>query len=641
MINLTLRSWQSQFARQLAAHRRDDFLLVACPAAGKTLAAGAAVAGVMRARGCDQLVVVCPTVVVRDQWCRELGRLGYRMLTQFTGTGWPEYVHGVCVTYAQVAQRADRYAAACAGRRTVVVFDEIHHAGQQLTWGAAIEDAFSEAVLRLMLSGTPFRSDQDRIPFVCYAEDGSCVPDYSYDYARAVRDGVCRPIQFHAHDGLITWREDEGPQTARFSDRVAEAARARRLRAALDPAHPYLTTLLEGAHQDLLALRRSVKDAAGLVVCDTQAHALEVDKLITEITGSVPVLAMSDLPRAHQAIIAFSDEDEPWLVSVRMVSEGVDIPRLGVIVWATAATTELMVRQVAGRALRGRAEYAKLPAIVHMPADPELVRYAQRLEVLGGGVSTRPGSRTSGKRRRRAAPSRTAREIDPAPFVAWFDKQAAAVGAAAVIFRCGWDYEAGTRTMHRWRNEGAKAHTLTMLDACHIAGVDFDDLFAGEEYAQAREFVHDPNPAAEDIDYRSIDAQPIHGATPRILAPALPNRRLHAVGEVMDVSTPELPLSPQEVLEAEQAHEALRGELFRTLAIYVQLRRMIEPAYQMASAHRDLSAAVGTAVDATSPDEKVAEALEWIRQQVAQFAARHPKQFKDLARAHRRIAIAS
>jgi superfamily II DNA or RNA helicase len=326
VIKLNLRSWQSQFARKLAAHRREDFLLVACPAAGKTLAAGAAAAAVMHARRCDQLIVVCPTVVVRDQWCRELARIGYHMLTQFERDGWPGYVHGVCVTYAQVATRADRYATACTERRTVVVFDEIHHAGEQLAWGSAIADGFAGAKLRLMLSGTPFRSDQDRIPFVRYAKDGSCVPDFTYDYARAVRDGVCRAIEFRAHDGVITWRDGEDPQTARFSEPVAKVARARRLRAALDPAQPYLTSVLTAAHEDLLALRDRVSDAAGLIVCDTQAHALAVDKLISEITGSVPVLAMSDLPRAHQAIVAFADEVGEWLVSVRMVSEGVDIP---------------------------------------------------------------------------------------------------------------------------------------------------------------------------------------------------------------------------------------------------------------------------------------------------------------------------
>ena len=418
-VNLTLRDWQSQFARALAGHRRDDFLLVACPAAGKTIAAGAAIAGVMSARDCDQLVVVCPTVVVRDQWAAELNRLGYRMLTRLEHGTWPEHVHGVCATYAQVAQRPDRYAAACARRRTVVICDEIHHAGQQLSWGAAIATAFTGAQLRLMLSGTPFRSDRDEIPFLRYGPDGMCQPDYAYDYPRAVRDGVCRPVEFRTHDGVITWLDDAGEeQTASFARRLPGPARARRLRACLDPSQPYIAALLADAHDDLLRLRDSVPDAAGLVVCDTQAHALEIDGLLTEITGQVPVLAISDMPGAHRAIAAFAGEDVEWLVSVRMVAEGVDIPRLGVIAWATTARTELMVRQVAGRAMRGRGQYAALPAIVHMPADPQLATYAQRIHILGGVSLEHRDERptvATGDRGRGASGPRQLRAVDAQP----------------------------------------------------------------------------------------------------------------------------------------------------------------------------------------------------------------------------------
>jgi superfamily II DNA or RNA helicase len=384
MTSLTLRPWQAEFLDVLSSHPTDDFLLVACPAAGKTIAAGAGVAQVLEEREADQLVIVAPTVVVRDQWEAELDKLGYRMLHRLAGRGWPAWVHGVCLTYAAAAFNAEALAEACERRRTVVVFDEVHHAGSKLTWGSGIEEAFAGAEFRLHLSGTPFRSDRDRIPFVRYDEDGACIPDFSYDYRRAVADGVCRPVEFRVHDGEITWSAGEEEASAAFTDDIAVTDRPRRLRAALDPSQAYLRGVLEAANQDLAELRTQIPDAAGLVVCDSQQHAHEVDRLITEIDGSVPTLALSDLPRSHQAIAAFSRETEPWLVSVRMVAEGVDIPRLGVVVWATTSSTELMVRQVAGRALRGRREYLKLPAVVHMPADPQLVEYAQRLDVLAG-----------------------------------------------------------------------------------------------------------------------------------------------------------------------------------------------------------------------------------------------------------------
>jgi superfamily II DNA or RNA helicase len=640
MSTVSLRKWQIDFTRRLRAHTKDDFLLVACPAAGKTRGAAVAVAEAMHARSCDQLVVVCPTVVVRDQWCRELSRLGFRMLSDFAGESWPAHVHGVCATYMQVAQRIARYRAAVSARDTVVIFDEIHHAGQQLSWGAAIGEAFEAAKLRVLLSGTPFRSDRDRIPFVRYGRDGSCIADFSYDYRQAVRDGVCRPVEFHAHDGIITWREDDCEKTARFSDDVAASAHARRLRASLDPHKPYLRTVVEAAHRDLTRLRETVKDAAGLIVCDSQHHALSVDRLVSEVAGSLPILAMSDLPRAHRAITEFADEDEPWLVSVRMVSEGVDIPRLGVIVWATAATTELMVRQVAGRALRGRDEYAGLPAIVHMPADPQLVRHAQRLEVLGGAEPRSSQPRRDRRARTCTVVERSDREIDPTPFVEWFDRQAAASHASEVCYRCGWTPEAGVRLVYRWRNEGARPHVLTVLDSCHMAGIDFDELFSGEEYAGARAFANDPDLGAERDDYNAVEARPVEGLEPRVLGPRLPDPQKESPSGAVDLSTPELPPSPEEIAASEQASRALRGDLLHMLNVYGQLKRELDPTFQLASAQRELWGAVGK-IDSGSSDEAVADALAWARQQVRALAATHPDEFKALARARRRLSLAA
>jgi superfamily II DNA or RNA helicase len=549
-VTLELRAWQSKFARALAAHDRDDFLLVACPAAGKTIAAAVGVADAMGARDCDQLIVVCPTVVVRDQWASELNRLGYRMLTHVDRRSLPEHVHGTCTTYAQVAQRVHELADACQRRRTVVVFDEIHHAGEQLAWGASIADAFRDTVLRLTLSGTPFRSDSSRIPFVRYDRADMCVPDFAYDYARAVRDGACRPIEFRAHDGEITWLDDDGETHAKasFSQGIPREDQPRRLRASLDPDQPYLRSLLAAAHADVLRLRRTVPDAAGLVVCDSQLHALDVDRLLTEITGSLPVLAMSDIPRAHQAIRSFAEEDDPWIVSVRMVAEGVDIPRLGVIAWATTARTELMVRQVAGRALRGRGEHASLPAIVHMPADPQLVQYARRIDVLGG-----------------------------------------------------------------------VSHSTVR---------------------RPRVFLEDTDEPTTGSRRRRLKAVAAHPAdVPLEIAPELPAGRLHSAPEPIQVATPELPDAPEDLAAAQESRQASRAELYQLLAVYAQLRRTLNPAYQLASAHTELAAEVG-AIGPESPDEHIAEALEWVHERTAAIAVRHPDAIKDLARSRRRLKIA-
>jgi superfamily II DNA or RNA helicase len=645
-VELTLRAWQRRFARQLAAHDDPDFMLVACPAAGKTIGAGAAIAEVMRERDCDQLIVVCPTVVVRSQWATVLNDLGYRMaVSTAKGKSWPEHQHGVCMTYAAVSWRAGQLAEACRRRRTAVILDEIHHAGEQEAWGRALEQAFGDAAVRLVLSGTPFRSDRSRIPFVRYDDEGVCVPDFTYDYPRAVRDGVCRTIEFKAHDGEILWENGDGeavPTT--FGDELDVPDRARRLRASLDPTQPYLAALLSDAHQDLLALRARVPDAAGLVVCDSQAHALEVEQLLGEIIDGFPAVAISDQPHAHQAIREFAASDRPWLVSVRMVSEGVDIPRLGVIAWATAARTELMVRQVAGRALRGHGDHAGLPAVVHMPADPQLVLYARRLNELSGSPLKPRDRGYAGVRGPRAAKPSVCRGvpwIDPTPFLEWFDRMAKALGANEVARRCGLTIQQRPghgghqcREVGRWRHD-RRAVLYAVYEACFAAGIDFESLFSGPEYAEARDILERGPELRESL--RALSAQPTGTSAERVVPP-LPAGRVQAVtSEAFEVQPPVLPPSPEEVAQAAAEHRQARADLFRKLATYVRLRQAREPAFQLATAHRELMAAAGR-VGPESSDEQLDSAVRWLDERLAVLARSNPDALRELARERRRLA---
>ena len=74
--------------------------------------------------------------------------------------------HGIVVTYAQVASHPTRHRVRTEGRRTLVIFDEIHHGGDAKSWGDSIVEAFGDATRRLALTGKPFRSDDAAIPFV-------------------------------------------------------------------------------------------------------------------------------------------------------------------------------------------------------------------------------------------------------------------------------------------------------------------------------------------------------------------------------------------------------------------------------------------------------------------------------------------
>ena len=374
------RGWQADFLARHAAHTERDFLLVATPGAGKTLAACQAM------REAAQIVVVCPTTALRAQWADAADRVGLHLDPRWRNAdgAWRGDLHGVVVTYQQVASAPDLFAHHLA-RPTFVVLDEVHHAGESASWGTALRAAFDGAERRLALSGTPFRSDARAIPFVRYDEDRRCAPDFVYGYGQAVADEVCRPLAFRLLDATLRWRVDAQETIAAFADELDPTDDARRLRTAIDPATPLLPQLLRDADALLVKARAVVPDAAGLVLCDDRAHARATAALLRTITGEKPVVVVSDEPQAHARIERFAHGDTGaprWLVAVNMVSEGVDVPRLILAVYATVKRTDLFFRQAVGRVVRRRVgDPGDLVATVFLPADPTLTGCAERVEV--------------------------------------------------------------------------------------------------------------------------------------------------------------------------------------------------------------------------------------------------------------------
>jgi superfamily II DNA or RNA helicase len=376
------RPWQSAFLAAHAAAATRDFLLVATPGAGKSLAASHAI----RAAGCAQAIVVCPTVALRAQWADAADLVGLHLDPRWRNAdgAWRADVDGVVVTYQQVAAAPDLFAHHLR-RSTFVVLDEIHHAGESATWGTALRTAFDGAERRLAMSGTPFRSDARAIPYVRYDEDRRCAPDFAYGYGDAVADRVCRPLAFRLLDATLRWRVDAQETIAAFADELEPQDDARRLRTAIDPATPLLPRMLRDADALLTKARGVIGDAAGLVLCDDRAHARATAALLRTIAAEKPVVVVSDEAGAHARIDRFAcgGADAPrWLVAVNMVSEGVDVPRLVVAAYATVKRTDLFFRQAVGRVVRRRAgDPGDLVATVFLPADTTLKACAERVEV--------------------------------------------------------------------------------------------------------------------------------------------------------------------------------------------------------------------------------------------------------------------
>jgi superfamily II DNA or RNA helicase len=347
-----LRAWQRQALARLASWEDGPFLISAAPGAGKTRPALVLARDLLRRGVVRRVVVVCPTTPLTRQWAEAAGRAGVHLVPDAGELRVPSGFDGVAVTYARAAASAARWATQCTAR-TLVVADEAHHLGEELAWGTGFARAFVATRRWLLLSGTPFRSDQSPIPGVRY-EDGVAVPDVSYTYADAVRDGICRPVAFIPYDGTLSWQSGDDVVEASFADALTGGDRARRYRTAISTElADGLPRILAAAHERLAALRAGEhRDAGGLVVAADAGHARRVARVLREVSGVAPVVVLHTEAQAHAKLRAFTRGREPWLVAVNMVSEGVDIPRLRVGVYATAAKTPLVFRQVVGRFVR-------------------------------------------------------------------------------------------------------------------------------------------------------------------------------------------------------------------------------------------------------------------------------------------------
>ena len=376
-----LRAWQLEAAEAVLAHDGPSFMASATPAAGKTTF-GLHVAHRMLVEGrVRRVAIVAPTTHICRQWAADAARYGLDLEPNRPNGEGPEPGdrHGVAVTYQTVA--AGPAVHRRSARSTLIIADEPHHMGEQAAWGRRMLESFAGARFRLLLSGTPFRSDDTPIPWVAYDVDGVSTADYTYTYTDALLDGVCRPVTFLPYDGDMEWMSDGRRRRADFGVALPAAESARRLRTALDPEGDWIADVLRDADTRLRELRGADHPEAGaLVVAADKEHAERLADRLADITGTRPPVVTSDASDASDRIARFATGSDPWLVSVLMVSEGVDIPRLRVGVYATAARTELFFRQVVGRFVRRTLTPSRQMSYVFLPADRRLKALAVQIE---------------------------------------------------------------------------------------------------------------------------------------------------------------------------------------------------------------------------------------------------------------------
>lgn len=357
-----LRDWQLRAETAYHEAALKNFLAYVTPGAGKTIYALKIGHALLVERVILEIAVVVHTDHLRNQWLATATALSIPLTVytyQETAKN-PDWVHGN-VTRA---------------RRVLVIFDEIHHAADNQQWGDALGVAFKDAVRRLLLTGTPFRHDEKRIRYVRY-ERNVGQADFSYGYAEALKDGIVRPVFFPLIGGESQWKIGDQEFTKAFGDKLSQRDAQRRLRTALNTRGKFLPEMVARAHHKLMEVRAGHPDAGGLIVASDQSHAEGIARMVERVTGTRSDVAISNYRDASDRISAFKESDTPWLVAVRMISEGVDIPRLRVGVYATNVTTELFFRQWVGRYVRVQPDLKEQSAYLYLPNDPILADFAR------------------------------------------------------------------------------------------------------------------------------------------------------------------------------------------------------------------------------------------------------------------------
>jgi superfamily II DNA/RNA helicase len=135
-------------------------------------------------------------------------------------------------------------------------------------------------------------------------------------------------------------------------------------------------------------VRQQIPDAGGLVIATDHVAARAYAAILKEITGEYPTVVLSDEKEASDRIDEFSSGTSRWMVAVRMVSEGVDVPRLSVGVYATSSSTPLFFAQAIGRFVRARRRGET--ASIFLPNVPNLMALANTMELERDHALDRP-----------------------------------------------------------------------------------------------------------------------------------------------------------------------------------------------------------------------------------------------------------
>lgn len=395
MAEINLRPWQSEAIRKaltwLVEKKVDSrFLLNVAPGAGKTICACVIAKELLNRNEIERVVVIAPRKEVVRQWAHEFKVVTGRYMSKITGGDLEDFGADVCATWHAIENIEDRFQILCRTCKTLVICDEYHHAAIEATWGIGANKSFENAKYRLLLSGTPIRTDgaktvahDDNDKIIEVPEGGT----YSLTYGEAVKAKYCRPATFHRHAGtfdvvlpdkdkITVSSKSEGKFPKEF-DRIEGLKEAlnfyklactiKYMKNGAPDINSYQATMLQAGIEKLNEVRDILPNAGGLVIARNIKTAAYMKKLL-EVMGEKPIIVHSETSNPEERIAQFKNTDTRWIVSVGMISEGVDIPRLRVLVYLPWSQTELTFRQSMGRVVRTLGHNDISHAYVVMPS---------------------------------------------------------------------------------------------------------------------------------------------------------------------------------------------------------------------------------------------------------------------------------
>jgi len=378
---MQLRVWQEECIKS-AFHSylsgNNHFLALATPGAGKTHMSSSLAKKLIDADMIDIVICFAPSTIVANDF-EEI--LSSKLNSRFDGLIGS---NGLSTTYQNLKYIDATFWELFKRYRVLVIFDEIHHcAGSSIenanAWGEKIIEHIKEqAAYTISLTGTPWRSDRSPIVLSSYClNTNKVVCDYSYGLKQAIEDNVCRMPEIVAidNDNITVEDGNDSKSFSSFLDLLSQA---------ILPYHEIIENenvilqVVKRANNKLQNIRSSNSNAGGLIVAYSVQHAEKIQKILLNKLNIKAVIVTYREGEPNKIIKKYRDNSEEWIISVGMISEGTNIPRLQVCCHLTNIKTEMHFRQILGRILRFTGTKNE-SAVLFMPAEPKLVEFAYRI----------------------------------------------------------------------------------------------------------------------------------------------------------------------------------------------------------------------------------------------------------------------